>query len=106
MRSYVTFVLVKCLQKVDISLSGIRHIARKYFIFKFVSKVNNDFILFYSYYNCHIRSRLETPISINKKTCSFLKDPSADRQNFTLLCCASEAGYVYLKVHAKDFYLK
>ena len=38
MRSYVTFVLVKCLQKVDISLSGIRHTARKYFIFEFALK--------------------------------------------------------------------
>ena len=71
MRSYVTFVLVKCLQKVDISLSGIRHIARKYFIFNFVSKVNNDFILFYSYYNCHIRSRLETPKALTRKLVAF-----------------------------------
>ena len=87
MRSYVTFVLVKCLQKVDISLSGIRHTARKYFIFEFVLKVNNDFILFYCIIIVTLGqdSGLETPISINKKTCSFLKDPSADRQNFTLL---------------------
>ena len=93
MRSYVTFVLVKCLQKVDISLSGIRHTARKYFIFEFVLKVNNDFILFYCIIIVTLGqdSGLETPISINKKTCSFLKDPSADRLNFTLLCCVSEA---------------
>ena len=86
--------MVKCLQKPDISLSGIRHTARKYFIFEFVLKVNNEFILFYCIIIVTLGqdSGLETPISINKKTCSFLKDPSADRQNFSPLCCVSEPG--------------
>ena len=95
MRSYVTFVLVKCLQKVDISLSGIRHTARKYFIFEFALKTMILFhftIFLWSIVTLGQDSGLETPISINKKTCSFLKDPSADRQNFSPLCCVSEPG--------------